>query len=258
MILAAAAALLCVTAPPAFALDPQISAYVQQVGNRVTLGQASVGDLPRTFQVREAASVAAGLARPGVVEVTTGLLAALDNEAQLANILAYEQARAARQADRRTPKRQGAGSRIAQAAAVGAAAGAAGGAAREIFKDENRILRDAATGAATAAAATAVYASWPRRQNRSGARIDDNAAQAGLRAAIASGYDGQAAVGAWARVGTATPLGAVEGGYGDPKADRKRYKAQREVLRKARGKTSGEIGKEAYRTAVLERLDRGR
>jgi hypothetical protein len=257
-LLAAVTTTLLGSAAPAAAVDIQMVSYVQHVGARVTRGQAAVGDLPRQFQVREADALAAGLARPGVIEVTTGLLAALDNEAQLANILAYEQARAARQADRRTPRGQGAGSRIAQAAVVGAAAGAAGGAAREVFKDDSRILRDAATGAATAAAATAVYAAWPRRQNRGAARVDDNAAQSGLRAAIAVGYDGQAAVGAWGRIGAATPLGAVEGGYGDPKADRKRLKAQRKVLRKARGGTSGEIGQEAYRVAVLERLAAGR
>jgi len=236
------------------AVDPALADYVQRVGERVLKGQAAVGQIPRTYRVRESTAVAAGLTEPGVIEVTTGLLATLGNEAQLANVLAYEQARAARVEPRRQGQGSGVGERVAQAATAGAATAAVGATVSEALRRENHIVRAAATGGAAAATLALVYAAWPRRHNRPEVRQDDEAAKQGIRAVVSAGYDGWSAAQAWGRITAGSPLGGPEGGYGHPKADRKRAKAQRAVLDRADVRTGGETGADSYRAAVLGKL----
>ncbi|MFB2875928.1 M48 family metallopeptidase [Floridanema aerugineum] len=69
--------------------NARINQYVDQIGQRL----AAVSDrpnLPYTFQVVRDDSINAFATMGGYVYVTTGLLAAVDNEAQLASVLGHE------------------------------------------------------------------------------------------------------------------------------------------------------------------------
>lgn len=66
--------------------DPEISQYVNQVGKRL----AANSKRSYTFQVVENKAVNAFATTGGYVYVTTGLLKAADNEAQLASVIGHE------------------------------------------------------------------------------------------------------------------------------------------------------------------------
>lgn len=68
--------------------DPVVNQYVNQVGQRL----ASKSDRTYKFQVVEDKSVNAFATTGGYVYVTTGLLNAADNEAQLASVIGHEMA----------------------------------------------------------------------------------------------------------------------------------------------------------------------
>lgn len=69
--------------------NPQVNQYVQQVGERL-VDRSDRRDIPYTFQVVESDQVNAFAIPGGYIYVTTGLLRAADNEAQLAAVLAHE------------------------------------------------------------------------------------------------------------------------------------------------------------------------
>lgn len=69
--------------------DPVINSYVKRVGQRLTAANQE-SDIPYTFQVVRSSSVNAFATTGGYVYVTTGLLAAADNEAQLASVIGHE------------------------------------------------------------------------------------------------------------------------------------------------------------------------
>lgn len=69
--------------------DPAINSYVKQVGQRLVAANQD-SDIPYTFQVIRSSSVNAFATTGGYVYVTTGLLAAADNEAQLASVIGHE------------------------------------------------------------------------------------------------------------------------------------------------------------------------
>lgn len=69
--------------------NARINKYVDQVGQRLA-AVSDRPDIPYTFQVVRDDSVNAFATMGGYVYVTTGLLAAVDNEAQLASVLAHE------------------------------------------------------------------------------------------------------------------------------------------------------------------------
>lgn len=69
--------------------NPQVNQYVQQVGERL-VAQSDRRDIPYTFQVVESDQINAFAIPGGYIYVTTGLLRAADNEAQLAAVLAHE------------------------------------------------------------------------------------------------------------------------------------------------------------------------
>lgn len=69
--------------------NSQVNQYVQQVGERL-VAQSDRRDIPYTFQVVESDQINAFAIPGGYIYVTTGLLRAADNEAQLAAVLAHE------------------------------------------------------------------------------------------------------------------------------------------------------------------------
>lgn len=66
-----------------------VTAYVNQVGQRV-VANSDRANLPYTFQVVEDSDINAFATMGGFVYVTSGLLKAADNEAQLAGVLGHE------------------------------------------------------------------------------------------------------------------------------------------------------------------------
>ncbi|MCT7992301.1 M48 family metallopeptidase [Laspinema olomoucense] len=69
--------------------NTQINNYVTEVGDRL-VAQSERPNLPYTFQVVEDDSINAFATMGGFVYVTTGLLQAMDNEAQLAGVMSHE------------------------------------------------------------------------------------------------------------------------------------------------------------------------
>ncbi|MGL5194666.1 MAG: M48 family metallopeptidase, partial [Chroococcales cyanobacterium] len=69
--------------------NAQINAYVRDLGDRLA-AQSERPDLPYTFQVVQDDSINAFATMGGFVYVTTGLLKAMDNEAQLAGVMGHE------------------------------------------------------------------------------------------------------------------------------------------------------------------------
>ncbi len=68
---------------------PDINRYVQQIGQRL-VKHSNRPNIPYTFQVVKDESVNASATAGGFIYVNTGLLKAVDNEAQLASVLAHE------------------------------------------------------------------------------------------------------------------------------------------------------------------------
>jgi predicted Zn-dependent protease len=69
--------------------DSQVQQYVDRIGQRLVAAGDS-RDIPYTFQVVVSDNINAFATPGGYVYVTTGLLRAADNEAQLASVLAHE------------------------------------------------------------------------------------------------------------------------------------------------------------------------
>ncbi|MCT7956959.1 M48 family metallopeptidase [Laspinema palackyanum] len=69
--------------------NTQINNYVREVGDRL-VAQSDRPNLPYTFQVVQDDSINAFATMGGFVYVTTGLLQAMDNEAQLAGVMGHE------------------------------------------------------------------------------------------------------------------------------------------------------------------------
>jgi beta-barrel assembly-enhancing protease len=69
--------------------DAQLNRYVNQVGQRLA-AKSGYTSIPYTFQVVNDPRVNAFATTGGYVYVTTGLMKAADNEAQLASVLAHE------------------------------------------------------------------------------------------------------------------------------------------------------------------------
>lgn len=72
-----------------FYRDSNINDYVKRVGQRLAAGKKRT-DIPYKFQVVRSSSVNAFATTGGYVYVTTGLLEAADNEAQLASVIGHE------------------------------------------------------------------------------------------------------------------------------------------------------------------------
>ena len=236
----------------AITIPLSVGDYVNEVGAKVAYHQEAVGGVPQTA-VRESGAVASGLAGPKIIEITTGMLKELENEAQLAAVLAYEQARALGFEIPTGKKRSGLGRRIAVSATAGAAAAVVADAIhRNVGGD--RWVRAAASGAATAATVTLVYAAFPRRHNRPEVRLDNHAAEEAVRVLARAGYDPAEAPRVWERLNASEGIGGREGGYGDAKANRKRMKIQRKTLRRLDTGVEGFVGTDEYRTAVISHL----
>ena len=69
--------------------NPQITSYVNEIGQRLAEGSKRP-DIPYTFQVVNDKSINAFATMGGFVYVNAGLIAAADNEAQLASVMAHE------------------------------------------------------------------------------------------------------------------------------------------------------------------------
>lgn len=69
--------------------DRALNSYVNRIGQKL-VQSSSRPDIPYTFQVVRDESINAFATAGGFVYVTTGLLKAVDNEAQLAGVLAHE------------------------------------------------------------------------------------------------------------------------------------------------------------------------
>ncbi|WP_193200357.1 M48 family metallopeptidase [Nostoc sp. MG11] len=70
-------------------LNQNVNRYVNQIGQKLA-ANSTRSDIPYTFQVVKNESVNAFATMGGYVYVTTGLLKAADNEAQLASVIAHE------------------------------------------------------------------------------------------------------------------------------------------------------------------------
>ncbi|MEL6221910.1 MAG: M48 family metallopeptidase [Cyanobacteria bacterium J06627_8] len=69
--------------------NSQVERYVNQVGQRL-VPASTRSDIPYTFQVVRDDQINAFATMGGFVYITTGLLSAADNEAQMASVLAHE------------------------------------------------------------------------------------------------------------------------------------------------------------------------
>lgn len=69
--------------------NPQITSYVNEIGQRLAKGSKRP-DIPYTFQVVNDKSINAFATMGGFVYVNAGLIAAADNEAQLASVIGHE------------------------------------------------------------------------------------------------------------------------------------------------------------------------
>lgn len=69
--------------------DAQLNNYVNRIGQRLAAASTR-NDIPYKFQVVKDSRINAFATMGGYVYVTTGLLAAADNEAQLASVMAHE------------------------------------------------------------------------------------------------------------------------------------------------------------------------
>jgi len=70
--------------------DPEVERYIEETGRKVIAGQAALENVEFRFRVVRDPMVNAFALPNGSVYVTTGLLAALENEAQLASVLGHE------------------------------------------------------------------------------------------------------------------------------------------------------------------------
>jgi predicted Zn-dependent protease len=70
--------------------DRQVQNYVEQLGQDLVEASDASRDIPYNFQVVVSDNINAFAVPGGYVYVTTGLLRAVDNEAQLASVLAHE------------------------------------------------------------------------------------------------------------------------------------------------------------------------
>ncbi|HBB34186.1 MAG TPA: peptidase [Cyanobacteria bacterium UBA8803] len=66
-----------------------INSYVDEIGQRLAK-ESQRPDLPYKFQVVDDKSINAGATMGGFIYINTGLIAAADNEAQLASVIAHE------------------------------------------------------------------------------------------------------------------------------------------------------------------------
>lgn len=66
-----------------------INSYINEIGQRLAK-QSQRTELPYTFQVVEDKSINAGATLGGFIYLNTGLIAAADNEAQLASVIGHE------------------------------------------------------------------------------------------------------------------------------------------------------------------------
>jgi predicted Zn-dependent protease len=69
--------------------NPEINRYINEIGQRLEL-QSKRPDIPYTFQVVDDKGINAFATMGGFVYVNRGLIAAADNEAQLASVMAHE------------------------------------------------------------------------------------------------------------------------------------------------------------------------
>lgn len=69
--------------------DREINAYIDQIGQRLA-AQSDRPNIPYTFQVVNDNNINAFATAGGFVYVNTGLIAAADNEAELASVMAHE------------------------------------------------------------------------------------------------------------------------------------------------------------------------
>ena len=69
--------------------NPEINRYINEIGQRMEL-QSKRPDIPYTFQVVDDKGINAFATMGGFVYVNRGLIAAADNEAQLASVMAHE------------------------------------------------------------------------------------------------------------------------------------------------------------------------
>lgn len=72
-----------------FSRNPQINAYVQEIGQRL-LSKSIRPNIPYTFQVVNDKSINAFATMGGFVYIHTGLIAQAENEAELASVIAHE------------------------------------------------------------------------------------------------------------------------------------------------------------------------
>ena len=222
--------------------------------------QLPVGQRPPQVSILQEPAIHAEGSNPSVVRVTTGLLASLETDAQLAMVLGYEQARG-KLSTQHGRRASGGGGRstaaiIGQAAAAGAAVGAVSEVVDDALRHSEPIVRGAVRGAAVGATAAAVWMGFNRRPDKMSSKADDEAASLGMKAVIAAGYDGHSALEAWDLLMEATPLATPGGGYDDHEADQKRQKVSKKVLSKSGKVASGRrAGRESYSEGVLAHLD---
>lgn len=254
--LALLALLALLAAGAAHARTDRVAEHVAAIAGRLAPHLPRAGSPPPPRVIERAPALAG--TRGGTLEISTGLLAALDSDAQLAMILAYEQCRAL-PSDVRRSGGSSAGARVGRAVAVGAAVGATAEGVRAAVGSTSPVVRGAVTGAAATAAGVGVGVAFDaRRGDRGRDAADDRAAADGMRALVAAGFDGSEALAAWDRLRAAAARGGEPGGYADERANARRHAAASRAL-KATGQRGGPrsglaVGRESYRDAVASRL----
>lgn len=229
--------------PGASGIDDSVRSYVRSVG-----GEVSKDPLVRFDVFRDPVPNAYADAGRYEVAVSTGLLAALEDEAELAFVLAHEAAHL-RASKRERKGGSGLGRRIATSAAVGAASAVVGTAVAEAVDDSHRYVRAAAVGAAVGATGAAVYAAM----NGWGRKGEVRAVKEGVRAACAAGYDGHAALSSLDSVREAYDRRSrgVEAFYGAFVADARYRKAAAKAARRCRGRTDSQTYRRNLRSVFL-------
>ncbi|MES9902215.1 MAG: M48 family metalloprotease, partial [Sedimenticola sp.] len=213
-----------------YRLDPALTSYVQQVGQRL----AAVSDrkLPYEFVVVNDGSPNAWALPGGKIAVNRGLLVELKNEAELAAVLGHEIVHAAA---RHGAKRMETGLLLQGAVAV------AGIATRE--SDYSQL----------AVGAAAMGASLLSQRHSRGAELESD--YYGMLYMVRAGYDPRAAIGlqeTFVRLSKAGESNWLSGLFASHPPSAERVAKNRETAEQLRG-NGGELGEQRYRR-MLSRL----
>ena len=214
-----------------FRLDPQLSAYVSEVGHRI----AAVSDRPLDYEfvVLNNGEPNAWALPGGKIAVNRGLLYELDSEAELAALLGHEVVHAAA---RHTARRQTRGQLLGIAVALGAHAA-------QGHEHQDSIIGIASIGAGLI-------------NQRYGRKAESEADHYGILYMLRAGYAPQAAVGlqeAFVRLSQGRKRGWLEGLFASHPPSEQRVQDNQATVNDLAASWQGKglrVGRERYRQAT--------